>query len=119
VIVDQLTKMAHFILCTKTITRKETATLFLDNIYRIYRLPDDIVLDKRTQFTSTIWRRPFQLFGVKINLSIAYYLQTDGQTERVNQILEQYLCCTINYHKMIGWTFYPWLSLLITILCIH
>jgi hypothetical protein len=51
-IVNQLTKMAHFIPCTKTITREETAKLFLDNIYHIHGLPNDIVLDRRTQFTS-------------------------------------------------------------------
>jgi hypothetical protein len=50
VIVDRLTKMAHFIPCTKNITGEETSKLILDNIYRIYGLPNDIVLDKGTQF---------------------------------------------------------------------
>jgi hypothetical protein len=52
VVVDRLTKMAHFIPCTKTITEEEIAKLFLDNIYRIHGLPNDIVLDRGTQFTS-------------------------------------------------------------------
>jgi hypothetical protein len=99
VVVDRLTKMAHFIPCTKTITGEETTKLFLDNIYRIHGLPNDIVSDMETQFTSNFWISLFQLLGVKINLSTAYHLQTDGQTERVNQILEQYFCCTVNYQQ--------------------
>jgi transposase InsO family protein len=79
--------------------RGETAKLFLDNIYRIHGFPNDIVLDKGTQFTSNFWRGLFQLLGVKIDLSTTYYPQTDGQIEKVNQILEQYLCCIVNYQQ--------------------
>jgi transposase InsO family protein len=77
VVVDQLTKMAHFIPCTKTITGEETAKLFLDNIYRIHRLPNDIISDRGTQYTSNFWKGLFQLLGVKINLSTLYHPQTD------------------------------------------
>jgi hypothetical protein len=56
-----------------------------------------IVLDRWTQFTFNFLRGFFQLLGVKINFSTAYHPQTDGQIERVNKILEQYLHCTINY----------------------
>jgi transposase InsO family protein len=91
--------MTHFIPYTKTITREETAKLLLDNIYRIHGLLNDIVLDKETQFTSNFWRGLFQLFGIKINLSTVYHPQNNGQIERVNQILEQYLRCTVNYQQ--------------------
>jgi transposase InsO family protein len=84
VVVDRLTKMAHFIPCTKTITGEETVKLFLNNIYHIHGLPNDIVLDRRTQFTSNFWKGIFQLLGMKINLSTVYHPQTDGQTQRVN-----------------------------------
>jgi hypothetical protein len=96
-VVYRSTKMAHFIPYTKTITGEETTKRFLDNIYYIHGLPNDIVSDMGTQFTSNFWRGIFQLLGVKINLSTTYHPQTDGQTERVNQILEQYLRCTVNY----------------------
>jgi hypothetical protein len=99
VVVDRLTKMGHFIPCTKTITGEETTKLFLDNIYCIHRFPNDIVSNRGTQFTSNCWRGNFQLLGVKINLSTTYHPQTDGQTERVNQILEQYLRCIVNYQQ--------------------
>jgi hypothetical protein len=88
VVVDRLTKMVHFIPYTKIITGKETTKLFLDNIYRIHGLPNDIVLDRRTQFTSNFWRGLFQLLRIKINLSTVYHPQIDGQTQRVNQSLD-------------------------------
>jgi hypothetical protein len=78
VVVDRLTKMAHFIPCNKTLTGEETTKLFFDNICRIHRFPIDIVSDCRTQFISNFWRRLFQLLGVKINLSIAHHPQTNG-----------------------------------------
>jgi hypothetical protein len=89
VVVDRLTKMAHFIPCTKTITVKETTKLFLDNIYHIHGLPNDIVSNRETQFISNYWRGFFQLLDMKINLSTTYHLQLDGQTKKVNQILEK------------------------------
>jgi hypothetical protein len=73
VVVDRLTKMAHFIPCTKIVTEEETAKVFFDNIYCIHELPNDIVLDMGTQFTSNFWRGLFQLLSVKINLSITYH----------------------------------------------
>jgi transposase InsO family protein len=99
VVVNRLTKMAHFIPCTKTIIGEETIKLFIDNIYRIHGLPNDIVSDRGTQFTSNIWRGLFQLLGVKIKLSTVYHPQTNGQIKRMNQILEQYLRCTVNYQQ--------------------
>jgi len=99
VVVDRLTKMAHFIPCKKSITGEETARLFLDNIYRYHGLPDDIVSDRGPQFVSKFWRSLFEILKVQIKLSSAFHPQTDGQTERVNQVLEQYLRCNINYQQ--------------------
>ena len=99
VVVDQLTKMAHFVPCNKTVTGKETARLFIDNVYKYHGLSDDIISDRGTQFTSKFWQSLFKILQVEIKLSSAYHPQTDGQTERVNQVLEQYLRCSINYHQ--------------------
>ena len=88
VVVDRLTKMAHFIPCHKTVTGEETTRLFVDNIYRLHGLPNDIISDRGTQFTSKFWQSLFKILGVEIKLSSAYHPQTDGQTERVNQVLE-------------------------------
>jgi hypothetical protein len=89
VVVDWVTKMAHFILCTKVVTEEETTKLFLEYAYCIHGLPNDIVSNTRTQFTSNFWKRLFKLFSMKINLSTTYHPQIDGQIERMNQILEQ------------------------------
>ena len=84
VVVDRLTKMAHFVPCLKAISGEETAKLFLDNIYRYHGLPNDIVSDRGPQFISKFWKSLFQLLKVQINLSSRYHPQTDGQTKRVN-----------------------------------
>ena len=105
VVVDRLTKMAHFIPCKKTSSSEDTARFFLDNVYRYHGLPDDIVSDRGTQFVSKFWRSLFEILKVDIKLSSAFHPQTDGQTERVNQVLEQYLRCTINYQQD-DWTEY-------------
>ena len=99
VVVDRLTKMAHFVPCNKTVTGEETARLFIDTVYKYHGLPDDIISDRGTQFTSKFWQSLFKILQVEIKLSSAYHPQTDGQTERVNQVLEQYLRCSINYHQ--------------------
>jgi len=99
VVVDRLTKMAHFVPCKKTSSSEDTARLFLDNIYRYHGLPDDIVSDRGTQFVSKFWKSLFEILKVDIKLSSAFHPQTDGQTERVNQVLEQYLRCSINYQQ--------------------
>jgi hypothetical protein len=103
VVVDRLTKMAHFVPCNKTVIGEETARLFMNNIYKYHGFPDDIISNRGSQFTSKFWQSIFKILKVKIKLSSAYHSQTDGQTERVNQVLEQYLHCTINYHQD-NWT---------------
>ncbi len=99
VVVDQLTKMAHFTPCSKSITAEETAQLILDRIVRLHGLPEEIVSDRGPQFASKFWRRLFELLGVDIRLSSGFHPETDGQTERTNQTLEQYLHCTMNYQQ--------------------
>jgi transposase InsO family protein len=99
VVVDRLTKMAHFVPCKKTATSEDTARLVLDSVVRYHGLPDDIVSDRGPQFAARFWKRLFTLFGTKVNLSTAFHPQSDGQTERVNQVLEQYLRCTVRYRQ--------------------
>jgi hypothetical protein len=106
IVVDRFTKMAHFTPCSKSITAKETVQSILDEIVRLHGLPEEIVSDKGPQFTSKFWRCLFKLLGVDIRLSSAFHPETDGQTERTNQTLEQYLRCTVSYQQD------DWLTLL-------
>lgn len=99
VVVDRLTKMAHFVACPSLSTAEELASLFWRNIFRLHGLPDDIVSDRGSQFVSRFWKRFLELLGIKSSLSTAFHLQSDGQTERVNQILDQYLRCFSSYQQ--------------------
>jgi transposase InsO family protein len=99
VVVDRLTKMAHFTPCSKSIMVEETIQLILDGIVRLHGLPEEIVSDTGPQFASKFWHRLFELLRVDIWLSSAFHPETDGQTERINHTLEQYLRCTMNYQQ--------------------
>ena len=99
VVVDRFTKMAHFIPCSKAISGMETTDLLLTNIVRLHGLPDDIISDRGPQFMSHFWKRLFQTLGTSTKFSTAFHPETDGQMERVNQILEQYLRCMISYQQ--------------------
>ena len=99
VVVDRFTKMAHFTPCSKTISGEGMVHLLLNNVVRLHGLPDDVISDRGPQFVSHFWQRLLQTLGISVKLSSAYHPQTDGQTERVNQILEQYLRCSVSYQQ--------------------
>jgi len=99
VIVDRFSKMAHFIRLRTEEDIKELALTFVKEIWRLHGLPESIVFDRDTQFTSKFWTSLMQLLQVKLNLSTAFYPESDGQTERVNQTLEQYLRRYCSYQQ--------------------
>ena len=73
--------------------------IFLVHIFSKHGTPTDIILDWGKHFISWFWRSLCRLLNIKANLSTAYHPETDRQTERVNQILEQYLCIFVNYQQ--------------------
>jgi hypothetical protein len=93
VVVDRYTKTARYIPCNKTCTAEELATLFYTEIVCRYGIPKGIVSDRGSVFTSAYWSSFCYEAHTKRRLSTAYHPQTDGQTERQNQTLEQYLRC--------------------------
>ena len=95
VVVDRLTKAAHFIACNGPPSAKETADLMIQNVFRLHGVPDEVVSDRGVQFTSKFWRSFCTSLEIDINLSTAFHPQSNGQTERTNQTLEQYLRCYI------------------------
>src|SRR3954451_5952441 len=97
VAVDRQTKMTHFMPCLKTITADQSAELFLQNVVRLHGLPDEIISDRGPQFIAKYYQRLMEILGIDVKRSSAFHSQTDGQTERVNQVLKQYLRCTILY----------------------
>lgn len=108
VVVDRLTKFAHFIPVKHPYTAASVAQLFMDNVVKLHGLPNSIVSDRDTIFISHFWRDLFKLYQVNLSLSTAYHLQIDGQTEKVNQCLEMFLRCSVQDSPK-SWK--SWLSL--------
>ncbi|GJP33094.1 hypothetical protein CLOM_g17656 [Closterium sp. NIES-68] len=88
IVVDRLTKMAHFAACKTTITAEQTAKLFLTNMVRLHGFPSAIISDRDPRFTSNFWTKNWQQYDTRLHLSTAYHPQSDGQTERTNQTME-------------------------------
>lgn len=93
VVVDRFTKYSHFFALNHPFTASQVAQQFLDLVYKLHGLPQNIVCDRDKLFTSQFWRQSFNTLRVQQLLSTAYHPQTDGQSERVNQCLESYLRC--------------------------
>ncbi len=99
VVVDRFTKMAHFLPDRKDFTSEDTAQLLLQEVFRHHGLPQQIISDRGPQFIAKFWKRLFELLQVMCSLSSAHHPQTDGQSERTIQTLEQYFRCFIYYQQ--------------------
>jgi hypothetical protein len=91
VIVDRLTKVAHFIPVNTTYSGAKLAELYMARIVCLHGMPKKIVSDRGSQFTSRYWKKLHESLDTRLNFSSAYHPQTDGQTERTNQVLEDML----------------------------
>jgi hypothetical protein len=94
-VVDKLTKYAHFISLSHPFTTRTIVQLFLDNVFKLHLLPLAIITEQDRIFTSQLWQDLFKSLGVKLKFSSAYHPQTDGQSERVNQCVQNYLRCMV------------------------
>jgi len=99
VVVDKFTKMAHFIPTTEKTSAKGLVRLFRDNIWKLHGLPDSIISDRGPQFAAGIMRELNCMLEIETKLSTAFHPQTDGQMERINQELEQYLHMFIDHQQ--------------------
>nr|AAL79340.1 Putative 22 kDa kafirin cluster; Ty3-Gypsy type [Oryza sativa]AAM48279.1 Putative 22 kDa kafirin cluster; Ty3-Gypsy type [Oryza sativa Japonica Group]AAP53268.1 retrotransposon protein, putative, Ty3-gypsy subclass [Oryza sativa Japonica Group] len=91
VIVDRLTKSTHFLPVKRNFSLKKLAKLYVKEIVSLHGVPVRIVSDRDTRFLSKFWKSLHRAPGTKLDFSTAYHPQTDGQTERVNQIIEDML----------------------------
>lgn len=107
VVVDRLTKLAHFIPLSHPYIVNTVAQAFIDNIFKLHGPPISIVTDRDGIFTSNVWQKVFKSLNVKLKFITAYHPQTDGQSERVNQCLETYLRCMV-FQEPKKWA--SWLS---------
>ena len=91
VVCDQLSKMTHFVATTEGTLVEGLARLFRDNVWKLHGLPESVVSDRGPQFAAELTKELNRMLGIKMKLSTAFHPQTDGQMERMNQELEQYL----------------------------
>ena len=99
VVVDRLTKMVHFIPTMERTSAKGLTRLFRDNVWKLYRLLQSIISNRGPQFMAELIRELNRMLGIKNKMLIVFYPQTDGQTKRVNQELEQYLRMFIDHRQ--------------------
>jgi len=89
--------MAHFVPTTEKTMAEGLARLFRDNVWQLHRLPESIISDRGPQFTAGLMRELNEMLGIKTKLPTAFHPQTDGQTKRMNQELEQYVQMFIDH----------------------
>jgi hypothetical protein len=99
VVIDRLSKMAHFLPTRDDAGAVKTAQLFLDNIFKLYGLPRSITSNQDGQFMSIFWKELFNLLGTKLRMSTTKHPETDRQSERTIQTLEEYLHTFISYNQ--------------------
>ncbi|KAL0560443.1 hypothetical protein IC582_000848 [Cucumis melo] len=98
VVVDRLTKSAHFVPGKSTYTASKWAQLYMSEIVRLHGVPVSIVSDRDARFTSKFWKGLQTAMGTRLDFSTAFHPQTDGQTERLNKVLEDMLrACALEF----------------------
>lgn len=97
VVVDTFSKQSHFVPCASLPSAKALAKLFLSHMFKLHGFPETIVSDRGCMFVANFWREFLEIVGVQRWLSSRYHPQTDGESERLNQILEGFLHCYTSF----------------------
>ena len=99
--------MFHFVAMTEKTTVEGLVRLFRDNMWKLHGLLESVISDRRPQFAAGLTKELNKMLGIETKLSMAYHPETDGQIERTNQELEQYLRIYVN-HRQNNWA--EWLA---------
>ena len=92
VVVDRLTKLAHLLPVRTNYSLDKLAELYISEIVRLHGIPISIISDRDPRFTSRFWGKLQEALGTRLNFRIAFHPQTDGQSKRVIQVLEDMMC---------------------------
>jgi len=95
-VIDSISKRVHFVLTHTMVTAEGAVRLFLYHVWKLHSLPKRVVSDRRPQFVASFTKKLYRLLGIRLSSSIAWHPQMDGQTECVNQELDQFLCLFVN-----------------------
>jgi len=99
VVVDRFTKIAHFISLLTNATAQDVANVFLHEVWKLHGLPTEIISDMDAEFSGEFLESVCKLLGIKGKMLTVYHPQTDGQTERTNQVREGYLRNFVSYDQ--------------------
>jgi len=99
VVCDRFSKMSHFVATIEKTTAEGLVRLFRDYVWKLHGLPESVISDKGLQFAAGLTRELNKMLGIETKLSTAYHLEIDGQMERTNQELEQYLKMYVNHRQ--------------------
>ena len=107
VVVDRLSKYAHFIPCSSNISAEGVAQLFINHVWKLHGFPKSIITDRDPKFVSAFWRELMQQLSIDHNMTTANHPEADGQTERTNRTLTQYLRLYTHEHPAKWLDFLP------------
>ena len=99
VVCDRLSKMTYFVATTEGITAEELARLFRDNVWKLHGLLKSVMSDRGLQFAAELTKKLNRMLGIQTKLSTTFHPQTDGQTECMNQELEQYFRFFVDHRQ--------------------
>ena len=108
VVVDRLSKLAHFIALSHPYTSKGVAEKFIVGVVKLHGMPRSIISDRDPIFINNFWKEFFKMSDTQLKMSSTYHSQIDGQTEVINRCLEQYLSCFAHQQPHKWHSFLPW-----------
>ncbi len=109
-VIDCFRKFTCFLPLPKLPSSKETTELLVKEVFRVFGMPLDVVSDRGSQLTTAVWKAFCASTGVTVSLTSGYHPQSNGQTERANQVLETSLCCMVSSNPSTRSTLMPWVE---------